>query len=140
MIKKPTKSTKKKLSKIKFVVSKLKHTAFRIKEKIKKGEKQVKHKATAILNAARINFNTTKTLHNKAKSFAAKNNLSIQAVMNNALKDYLVKAAVSKNTQKDRGCSIPGFPIGVDQEVGDDYSFGKFEKTYVIEGNCLARL
>jgi len=52
----------------------------------------------------------------------------------------LYKAIVSKNTQKDRGCSIPGFPIGVDQEVGDDYSFGKFEKVYAIEGNCLARL
>jgi DNA polymerase I-like protein with 3'-5' exonuclease and polymerase domains len=35
-------------------------------------------------------------------------------------------------TQKDRGCSIPGFPIGIDQEVGDDYSFGKFDKTYAV--------
>ncbi len=52
----------------------------------------------------------------------------------------IYKTTVTKNTQKDRGCSIPGFPIGVDQEVGDDYSFGKFEKTYAIEGNCLARL
>ena len=26
-------------------------------------------------------------------------------------------------TQKDRGCSIPGTPIGVDVEVGEDYSF-----------------
>ena len=26
-------------------------------------------------------------------------------------------------TQKDRGFSIPGCPIGIDQEVGDDYSF-----------------
>ena len=42
--------------------------------------------------------------------------------------------------QKDRGCSIPGSPIGVDQEIGDDYSFGKFEKTYVIDGNILSRL
>lgn len=35
-------------------------------------------------------------------------------------------------TKKDRGCSIPTFPIGIDQEVGDDYSFGKFEKTYAV--------
>lgn len=28
----------------------------------------------------------------------------------------------------DRGCSIPGTPIGCDFEVGDDYSFGKYEK------------
>lgn len=52
----------------------------------------------------------------------------------------IYKTTVAKNTQRDRGCSIPGFPIGIDQEVGDDYSFGKFEKTYAIEGNCLARL
>ena len=37
-----------------------------------------------------------------------------------------------KNTQKDRGCSIPGFPIGIDQEIGEDYSFGKFEKQYTV--------
>ncbi len=30
--------------------------------------------------------------------------------------------------QKDRGLSIPGFPIGCDFEIGDDYSFGKYEK------------
>lgn len=35
-----------------------------------------------------------------------------------------------RNTKKDRGCSIPSTPIGVDQEIGKDYSFGKFEKTY----------
>jgi DNA polymerase I-like protein with 3'-5' exonuclease and polymerase domains len=32
--------------------------------------------------------------------------------------------------QKDRGVSIPGCPIGCDFEVGDDYSFSKFEDTY----------
>jgi DNA polymerase I-like protein with 3'-5' exonuclease and polymerase domains len=30
----------------------------------------------------------------------------------------------------DRGLSIPGCSIGCDFEVGDDYSFGKFEKQY----------
>ena len=30
--------------------------------------------------------------------------------------------------QKDRGLSIPGHPIGCDFEIGDDYSFGKYEK------------
>lgn len=43
-------------------------------------------------------------------------------------------------TQEDRGCSIDGVPIGVDQEVGSDYSFGKFEKVYEIRGNKLARI
>ena len=33
-------------------------------------------------------------------------------------------------TQKDRGCFIPGQPIGVDLDIGDDYAFGKFEKQY----------
>lgn len=33
-------------------------------------------------------------------------------------------------TQKDRGFSVPGFPIGIDQDVGQDYSFGSFDKKY----------
>lgn len=55
------------------------------------------------------------------------------------------------HTQKDRGCSIPGCPIGVDQEIGSDYSFyynkedkeagvTKFDKTYKLEGNMLSRI
>jgi DNA polymerase I-like protein with 3'-5' exonuclease and polymerase domains len=43
-------------------------------------------------------------------------------------------------TQRDRGCGIPNTPIGIDQEVGDDYSFGKFVKTYEIIGDKLSRL
>lgn len=48
--------------------------------------------------------------------------------------DYIeeVLEIMQRLTQKDRGCSIPNFPIGVDQEVGKDYSFGKFEKTYAV--------
>ena len=34
--------------------------------------------------------------------------------------------------QKDRGVYIPGCPVGCDFDVGDDYSFGKFEKMYDI--------
>lgn len=45
-----------------------------------------------------------------------------------------------RNTQKDRGCSIPNTPIGVDQEVGDDYSFGKFLKMYELSGDKLSRI
>lgn len=44
---------------------------------------------------------------------------------------------LKRNTQKDRGCSIPMCPIGVDQDVGDDYSFGKFEEKYRIEDGNL---
>ncbi len=43
-----------------------------------------------------------------------------------------VLAIMKRCTQKDRGCSIPGFPIGIDQEVHQDYSFGKFDKTYAV--------
>lgn len=50
-------------------------------------------------------------------------------------------ALLKEVTQLDRGCGIPGFPIGVDQEIGQDYSFGKFDKTYEITSdNTLARL
>jgi hypothetical protein len=43
-------------------------------------------------------------------------------------------------TQMERGCSIPDFPIGVDQEIGDDYSFGKFLDTYEFREDCLSRI
>lgn len=43
-------------------------------------------------------------------------------------------------TQIDRGCSIPGFPVGVDQDIGDDYSFGDFEQHYEFDGTSLSRL
>lgn len=47
---------------------------------------------------------------------------------------------LKRNTQHDWGCSIPGTPIGVDQEVDQDYSFGKFEKTYELVGDTLVRV
>lgn len=43
-------------------------------------------------------------------------------------------------TQRDRGCGVPGTPIGVDQDVGDDYSFGDFEKTYALDGGVLNKV
>lgn len=47
---------------------------------------------------------------------------------------------LKRNTQKDRGCSIPLFPVGVDQDIGDDYSFGKFEEYYEFDGHSLSRI
>lgn len=47
---------------------------------------------------------------------------------------------LKQNTQHDWGCSIPGSPIGVDQDIGDDYSFEKFTETYTITGNKLSRI
>lgn len=37
-------------------------------------------------------------------------------------------ATLTKFIQTDRGISIPNSPIGCDFEIGDDYSFGKYEK------------
>jgi len=42
------------------------------------------------------------------------------------------KEIVQGCIQKDRGIYIPGCPVGCDFDVGDDYSFGKFEKMYDI--------
>jgi len=39
---------------------------------------------------------------------------------------FILKACI----QKDRGMSIPDCPVGCDFDIGDDYSFGKFEKKY----------
>jgi DNA polymerase I-like protein with 3'-5' exonuclease and polymerase domains len=47
---------------------------------------------------------------------------------------------LKRNTQHEWGCEIPGTPIGVDQDVGDDYSFGDWEKYYEFTGNNLARV
>ena len=43
------------------------------------------------------------------------------------------------NTQRDRGCSILGSPIGVDQDIGDDYSFGSFDEVYSLEDGMLVK-
>ena len=47
---------------------------------------------------------------------------------------------LKRNTQQDLGCSIPGFPVGVDQDIGQDYSFGHFEEVYELRENRLARI
>ena len=47
---------------------------------------------------------------------------------------------LKRNTQHSWGCEIPNTPIGVDQDVGDDYSFGDWEKFYEFTGNNLARV
>jgi DNA polymerase I-like protein with 3'-5' exonuclease and polymerase domains len=45
------------------------------------------------------------------------------------LKDYV---------ESDRGLTIPGCPIGTDFEIGDDYSFGKFEELYLQDDRLVA--
>jgi DNA polymerase I-like protein with 3'-5' exonuclease and polymerase domains len=47
---------------------------------------------------------------------------------------------LKRNTQHDWGCGIPGFPIGVDQDTGDDYSFGDWEGYYEVAGDRISRV
>jgi DNA polymerase I-like protein with 3'-5' exonuclease and polymerase domains len=73
-----------------------------------------------------------------AKIFMLVHDSIVALVREDQVEEYC--EILARNTQKDRGCSIPGCPIGVDQEIGDDYSFGKFDKKYEVTGNILARL
>jgi len=47
---------------------------------------------------------------------------------------------LKRNTQHDWGCSIPNHPIGVDQDVGNDYSFGDWEDYYEVTGDRISRV
>jgi DNA polymerase I-like protein with 3'-5' exonuclease and polymerase domains len=47
---------------------------------------------------------------------------------------------LKRNTQQDLGCSIKGYPIGVDQDIGQDYSFDHFEEVYELREDRLARV
>ena len=47
---------------------------------------------------------------------------------------------LKRNTQLDLGCSIKGHPIGVDQDIGQDYAFGVFEEFYELRDDRLARI
>ncbi len=73
----------------------------------------------------------------KAKIFALVHDSIVGLVPTEQVDDYC--KLLRYHTQKDRGFSIPGYPIGIDQEVGDDYSFGKFEKYYTLENGILVK-
>lgn len=73
--------------------------------------------------------------HLDAKIFALVHDSIVAIVKDEHVEEYC--QILKENTQKDRGCSIRGCPIGIDQEIGQDYSFGKFEKTYRIENGVL---
>ena len=74
----------------------------------------------------------------RARIFMLVHDSIVALVPNDEVEAYCT--IVRNCTQKDRGCSIPNFPIGVDQDIGQDYSFGKFEKKYEIIGNQLSRI
>lgn len=73
-----------------------------------------------------------------AKIFMLVHDSIVALVKEDRVEEYC--AILKRNTQTDRGCSISGFPIGVDQDVGDDYSFGSWEETYELSGDKLARI
>lgn len=69
-----------------------------------------------------------KTYKLDAKVFMLVHDSIVAEVREDQVDEY--KAILKSCTQKDRGFSISGFPIGVDQDVGDDYSFGKFDDKF----------
>jgi DNA polymerase I-like protein with 3'-5' exonuclease and polymerase domains len=71
-----------------------------------------------------------------AEIFALVHDSIVAVVRNDQVDEYC--EILRRNTQTDRGCSIPGTPVGVDQDIGDDYSFGKFDLTYsVVDGKVV---
>ena len=76
--------------------------------------------------------------HLDAKIFALVHDSIVAVVRDDHVDEYCRLLQI--NTQKDRGCSISKCPIGIDQEIGQDYSFGKFDKTYNATGDILSRV
>ena len=78
-----------------------------------------------------------KLANKKSKIFMLVHDSIVALVPDEELEWYC--ATLKKCTQKDRGCSIPLFPIGIDQDIGQDYSFGKFESYYTLENGVLVK-
>jgi DNA polymerase I-like protein with 3'-5' exonuclease and polymerase domains len=62
----------------------------------------------------------------KARMFALVHDSVLAEVPDDEIEEY--RTALAACIQKNRGVSIPGFPIGVDFEIGEDYSFDKYAK------------
>jgi len=73
-----------------------------------------------------------------AKIFMLVHDSIVAIVKEEHVEDYC--QILKLNTQHDHGCSILGTPIGVDQDIGDDYSFGDFGAVYEFTGDKLARV
>jgi DNA polymerase I-like protein with 3'-5' exonuclease and polymerase domains len=65
-----------------------------------------------------------------AKIFALVHDSILAEVKEEYIDEYC--EILLRNMQKDRGLSISDCPIGCDFDIGDDYSFGKFEKKYGV--------
>lgn len=70
--------------------------------------------------------NYVKKTELRAKLFMLVHDSIVALVHPDDVEHYCAK--LKEFTQKDRGFSIPGCPIGIDVDVGNDYSFGKFDK------------
>ncbi len=64
----------------------------------------------------------------KSKIFALVHDSILAECPEHEIDAYSIK--LKELIQKDRGIYINGAPVGCDFEIGDDYSFGKFEKAY----------
>lgn len=64
----------------------------------------------------------------KARIFALVHDSVLAEVPDDEVEEYMLMLVSC--IQKDRGCSIPGIPIGCDFDIAEDYSLGKFEKKY----------
>lgn len=62
------------------------------------------------------------------KIFALVHDSILAEVKKDKVEQY--SKAVQKFVQVDRGISISGCPVGCDFDIGNDYSFGKYEKKY----------
>ena len=89
--------------------------------------------------ASDINLLGAIDTHNHIKSINKTKEMRIFALVHDSILAEVdecevdaYKKIVQSCIQKDRGIYIPGCPVGCDFDVGDDYSFGKFEKMYDI--------
>ena len=64
----------------------------------------------------------------KSKIFALVHDSVLAEVPMNEIEEY--SSILREEIQKDRGIYISGAPVGCDFEIGNDYSMGKFDKTY----------
>jgi DNA polymerase I-like protein with 3'-5' exonuclease and polymerase domains len=79
----------------------------------------------------------------KAKGLDAKIFMLVHDSVVALVKDECVEQyceILKRNTQQKWGCEILETPIGVDQDIGDDYSFGHFDEVYGVTGDNMARI
>jgi DNA polymerase I-like protein with 3'-5' exonuclease and polymerase domains len=79
----------------------------------------------------------------KAKGLDAKIFMLVHDSVVALVKDECVEQyceILKRNTQHEWGCEITNTPIGVDQDIGDDYSFGHFDEVYGVTGDNMARI